>query len=111
MEEGLLMSENREVITTSPALTAGAEGKLLGPEEPASYEDESRRFEQMQDRQLGETGEVDAAAFVKAQSEFLRVQTWFLTHGKEPGSLVKYSLAQGAFIEAQRRMLEQLGVV
>jgi hypothetical protein len=111
MEEGLLMSENNRTLAAETVLSPGAEGKLLGPEEPASYEDESRRFEQMQDRQLGETGEVDAAAFVKAQSEFLRVQTWFLTHGKEPGSLVKYSLAQGAFIEAQRRMLEQLGVV
>jgi hypothetical protein len=65
----------------------------------------------MHDEQASGTGEVDAAAFVKAQSEFLRIQTWFLTHGSEPGSLVKYSLAQGAFIEAQRMMLEQLGVV
>lgn len=81
-------------------------------EAPADYEEELRRWQQQQDRdQTLATGEIDAAAFVKAQSDFIRVQTWFLTHGKEPGSLVRYSLAQGEFIEAQNKVLEALGVV
>lgn len=77
----------------------------------APYEERFGAWEQEQRNFQPATGEVDAAAFVKAQSEFLRTQTWFLTHGSEPGALVQYSLAQGAFIEAQRKMLEQLGVV
>ncbi len=79
---------------------------------PADYEEELKRWQQQEDRdQTLATGEIDAAAFVKAQSDFIRVQTWFLTHGSEPGSLVRYSLAQGEFIEAQNRVLEALGVV
>lgn len=90
------------------------QSEIEGPglsEAALTYEQELRTAEQERQNGPVPNGQVDAAAFVKAQSEFLRIQTWFLTHGSEKGSLVKYSLAQGAFIEAQRVMLEQLGVV
>lgn len=86
--------------------------ELKRVEAPADYEEELKRWQQQHDRdQTPATGEIDAAEFVKAQSDFIRVQTWFLTHGSEKGSLVRYSLAQNEFIAAQNRVLEALGVV
>lgn len=103
-------------INEKPGATTGeidrATEELKGVEVQPDYEGELKRWQQQHDRdQTLATGEIDAAAFVKAQSDFIRVQTWFLTHGSEKGALVRYSLAQGEFIEAQNKVLEALGVV
>ncbi len=61
-------------------------------------------------------GEVDADAFIKAQSEFIRAQQEFLeratpTDAEYIMALRAFSHAQGKFIRATQDLLAQMGVL
>lgn len=89
----------------------GDTGIISQEDRDAVYAEQLRAWRQSVAASAPATGEIDVSSFVKAQSDFIKAQTAFLTSPKSEDKVVQYSIAQGKFIEAQNAVLEQLGVV
>lgn len=112
-----MIEENQE---TSNDLSRDDENRNSLPPLPDSYEDHLDDIEKSKFFQEPPviSGTIDVSAFVKAQAEFIKMQTWFLHSGNpraEPEEyirrLTQFSHAQTAFIEAQSDVLRKLGVI
>lgn len=98
-----------------PGKTEKAKDEEYAGQLRAFRESLAEERDRLEPGQFTKTADIDVAAFVRAQSDFIKAQTYFMQPRGGPDDalhrVTQFSLAQTKFISAQNEVLAQLGVV